>query len=232
MRFSQELRVAAEDVYQGIFNHPFVVGIGKGNLPKEAIIHYVKADFEYLNAFMNIYGIAIAKSSKREDMTYFYEKIGFVLNSEIHPHHNLCRVAGVDYDQLQGYPLPPTADHYVAHMKSTAQQGTIGELIAALLPCPWTYLEIGHYLKDKYQPTEEHPFYEWITFYAKEDTASVTTELCERLDKWAEQVGEEEKQKAKLAFMKSCQLEYLFWEMAYKVEAWPFSLAGKENGNE
>ncbi|WP_163538905.1 thiaminase II [Gracilibacillus sp. YIM 98692] len=227
MGFSDELRKIADDVYQGIFEHPFVTGLGEGNLKKEAIIHYVKADFEYLNAFINIYGLAIAKSDHRDDMTYFHNQISFILNSEIHPHHNLCQVAGVSYDEVQGYPLPPTADHYVKHMKSVSQHGSIGELIAALLPCPWTYLEIGHYLKEKYKPAPDHPFYDWITFYAKEEVDSVTSTLREKLDKWAQNVGESEKEKAKDAFMKSCQLEYLFWEMAYRVEEWPFSLEGK-----
>jgi thiaminase (transcriptional activator TenA) len=228
MLFSQRLREESDVIFQGIFTHPFVEGLGTGHLDKEAIIHYVKADFEYLNAFMNIYGLAIAKSSQREDMEYFYEKIGFILNSEIHPHHNLCDVAGVGYEDVKGYDLPPTADHYVSHMKTAAQQGSMGELLAALLPCPWTYLEIGHYLKEKYQPGVDHPFYEWITFYAKEDTASVTTELRKRLDEWAETVGEAEKNKARQAFIKSCQLEYAFWEMAYTVEDWPFTVTTQE----
>ncbi|GAB2565308.1 thiaminase II [Gracilibacillus alcaliphilus] len=228
MTFSKELREAADDIFQGIFRHPFVVGLGEGELPKEALIHYVKADFEYLNAFINIYGIAIAKSNTREDMAYFHEKISFILNSEIHPHHNLCQAAGVDYNDLQGYPLPPSANHYVAHMKSAAQQGNMGELLAALLPCPWTYLEIGHYLKKTYQPTETHPFYEWISFYSRETTDSTTEELRLRLDQWAEGVNNQEREKAKLAFIKSCQLEYLFWDMAYQVEEWPFSLEGSK----
>lgn len=225
MSFSQELRKESDVIFQGIFEHPFVEGLGKGDVPKEALIHYVKADFEYLNAFINIYGLGIAKSSTREDMAYFYEKIGFVLNSEVHPHNNLCQVAGVAYDNLQGYPLPPTADHYVSHMKSAAQQGSMGELLAALLPCPWTYLEIGHYLIEKYKPEPNHPFYDWITFYATEEVESITTELRERLDHWAKNVGETEKEKARQAFIKSCQLEYAFWEMAYTQEEWPFQVA-------
>ncbi|MBM7571158.1 thiaminase II [Aquibacillus albus] len=228
MSFSLQLRKEADTIFEGIFKHPFVVGLGKGDLKKEALIHYVKADFEYLNAFINIYGLAIAKSSNREDMAYFQDKIGFILNSEIHPHNNLCQVAGVDYDDLKGFPLPPTADHYVSHMKSTAQQGSMGELLAALLPCPWTYLEIGHYLQDTIKPDPNHPFYEWITFYAKEETDSVTTELRRKLDQWAETVGETEKDKARQAFIKSCQLEYNFWEMSYTLEEWPFNLVTEE----
>ncbi|UFT98301.1 thiaminase II [Radiobacillus kanasensis] len=224
MLFSEKLREEADEIFQGIFQHPFVEGIGQGDLNREAIVHYVKADFEYLNAFINIYGLAIAKSSHREDMAYFHDQIAFVLNGEIHPHHNLCNVAGVSYDDLKGFPLPPTADHYVSHMKSTAMQGSMGEILAALLPCPWTYLEIGEYLMEKVQPKQEHPFYEWITFYADKEIGHLTGELCRRLDNWANGVGPDELNKARSAFMKSCQLEYRFWEMAMTLENWPFPI--------
>ncbi|QDP41050.1 thiaminase II [Radiobacillus deserti] len=224
MLFSEKLRKEADEIYQGIFRHPFVEGLGKGDLDPESIIHYVKADFEYLNAFMNIYGLAIAKSTRREDMAYFHEQIAFVLNGEIHPHNNLCRVAGVAYDDLKGFPLPPTADHYVSHMKSTALTGSMGEILAALLPCPWTYYEIGKYLMETVQPKPDHPFYEWITFYAEDEVGQITNELRRRLDTWAKGVGPDELEKAKVAFLKSCQLEYRFWDMAITKEIWPFSV--------
>ncbi|WP_174615561.1 thiaminase II [Virgibacillus ihumii] len=221
MTFSQVLREENKDIFQAIFDHPFVDGIGKGDVSDQAIAHYIKADFEYLNAFIRIYGIAVAKCDLRDDMRFFDEQIQFVLNSEIHPHHNFCDHIGVGYDELQGYPLPPTADHYVKHMMYHAQLGSLGETLCALLPCPWTYLEIGQELMEKYQPNENHPFYQWISFYADEEVGKITTEMRERLDKIAENSSFEQQQKMKEAFRKSCQLELSFWEMAYTCEEWP-----------
>ena len=227
MSFTKELRIKADHVFEGLMHHPFIEGIAQGNVPKEALIHYVKADYEYLSAFNRIYGLAIAKCDLREEMAFFQEQIGFVLNSEIHPHENFCQVAGVNYDDLQGNPLPPTADHYVAHMMKAAQGGSMGETLAALLPCPWTYLEIGEQIVEKYQPDSNHLFYDWIRFYAEGEIAAVTMELCRKLDQWAETAGDLEKKKAEVAFLKSCQLEYLFWEMAYTQEEWPFAFDRK-----
>lgn len=228
MSFTEELRTRSNETFEGIFNHPFIKGIAEGSVPKEALIHYVKADYEYLSAFNRIYGLAIAKCDLREEMVFFQEQIGFVLNSEIHPHENFCQVAGVNYDDLQGNPLPPTADHYVAHMTKTAQVGSMGETLAALLPCPWTYLEIGVSIMEKYQPKADHPFYDWITFYADGEIGAVTAEMRRKLDEWAKTASETEKEKAAIAFMKSCQLEYKFWEMAYTQEEWPFALERKK----
>jgi thiaminase (transcriptional activator TenA) len=225
MSFSKVLRNENQDVFESIFRHPFVQGIGTGDVSKEALAHYIKADYEYLNAFMHVYGVAISKSPNREDIQLFNEQIDFVLNSEVHPHNNFCAHIGIPYEELQGFPLPPTADHYIKHMLYHAYQGGIGEILAALLPCPWTYLEIGQELTNTYKPDSSHPFSPWIHFYAQKKVNSLTEVLCSKLDDYAEQASEVEKGRMREAFRKSCQLEYAFWEMAYTQEEWP---VGKE----
>lgn len=221
MSFTKELRMEADSIFKSIFNHPFVQGIGTGQLEPEQLIHYVKQDFEYLNTFNQIYGIAISKSSTREDMSVFNKQIDFILHSEIHPHNNFCKVAEVTYEELQYEPLAPTAHHYTRHMLDVASKGSFGEILAVLLPCPWTYLEIGHYLLDTKDIDENHPFFEWISFYAKNEVNTITQTFRKRLDAYAETASEDERKRMKDAFIKSCQLEWMFWEMAYTIEKWP-----------
>ncbi|GJM80129.1 hypothetical protein HMSSN139_26250 [Paenibacillus sp. HMSSN-139] len=62
MGFSQELRRQADGIYQAIFDHPFVKGIASGQLGREQLIHYVKQDYEYLNAYMRITGSRFPKA--------------------------------------------------------------------------------------------------------------------------------------------------------------------------
>jgi len=221
IRFSQQLREEADPIFQAIFHHPFVQGIGRGRLEKEQLIHYVKQDFEYLNVYMQIYGLCISKCTDRRDIALFHEKIGFILHSETHPHNNMCKVAGVDYEELQGYRLAPTALHYTRHMLTVAQRGTLGEMYAVLLPCPWTYIEAAKHIIETVRPGPDHPFYDWIMFYGDPASGIKMTDLIERLDAWAEQANAEERARMKEHFLLSCQLEYMFFDMAYKVEDWP-----------
>ncbi|WP_225743247.1 thiaminase II [Marinilactibacillus sp. Marseille-P9653] len=221
MTFTEELRMEADPIFEAIFQHPFVKGIETGTLKPEQLIHYVKQDFEYLNTFIQIYGLAISRCEKREDMRLFHDKMAFILNEEIHPHNNFCEVAGVNYDELQYEPLAPTALNYTRHMLDVANKGRIGEILAVLLPCPWTYYEIGVYLKNKLNVQEDHPFYEWITFYASTEG---TGQFRNRLDEYAETASDAEKKRMKDAFLKSCQLELMFWEMAFTEETWPVKL--------
>jgi len=223
MGFSAELRKEANPIFDAIFQHPFVRGIASGNLRKEQLIHYVKQDFEYLNSFIRIYGMAVAKCENREDMEMFNQQISFILNSETHPHNNFCQVAGVRYEELQGFPLSPSALHYIRHMLTVAHEGTLGEVLAVLLPCPWTYWEIGKRLLNEVKPDHSHPFYEWIHFYGNR-TDSITTKFCTRINEWAKEATEKEKARMKEHFLISCQLEYMFWDMAYKLEEWPIKM--------
>lgn len=223
MTFTDELRKENDDIYQLIFNHPFVQGIGKGELPKQAVEHYIKADFEFLNAFVQVYSIALSKSTNREDMAYFHEQIQFTLYDEVQPHLNFSDYIGVRFEDLQGHPLPPSGDHYIKHMLYHANMGSLGETLSALLPCPWTYLEIGQELIKKYQPTKDHPFYKWIHFYA--ESGHETEQMRKRLDAFAANASMEEKLRMKDAFRKSCQLELAFWEMSYTCEEWPSNKA-------
>ncbi|WP_210364276.1 thiaminase II [Bacillus sp. REN3] len=223
MSFSAELRKEADPIFQAIFEHPFVQGIAKGDLTREQLIHYVKQDFEYLNSFIRIYGIAISKCESRDDMELFNQQISFIINSETHPHHNFCQVAGVRFEELQGYPLSPSAHQYIRHMLTVAHEGTLGEILAVLLPCPWTYWEIGKKILSEVKIESIHPFFDWICFYGNR-TDSITINYCERLDQWALDATEKEKEKMKEHFLLSCQLEYMFWDMAYRLEDWPVNM--------
>jgi thiaminase/transcriptional activator TenA len=220
MSFSQQLREEADHIFEACYNHPFIKGVAQGKLEKEQLVHYVKQDFEYLNAMIQTRAIGMAKCTAREDMEMFNTSIGFILNSEIHPHNNFCQAAGVRYEDLQGYPLAPTAQHYTSHMLNVAQQGTLADIIAVTLPCPWIYLYIGERIIQEYKPAENHPFYEWITFYGAQTEPRMNVYL-NKLDELASQSSEEEKQQMKKYFMLSCQLEYMFFDMAYKIEDWP-----------
>lgn len=224
MSFTEKLRAKADPIFEANYRHPFIRGIADGSLKPEQLIHYVKQDFEYLNAYVRVYGLAISKCANREDMAMFQEKIGFVLNSETHPHHNFCQQAGVRYEQLQGYPLAPAAHHYIRHMLTVAHEGTLGEIFCVLLPCPWIYWEIGVRLTEEIRPTEDHPYYDWISFYASERIGDNTRHLCRKIDEWAEHAQESERSRMEEAFMLSAQMEYMFWDMAYHVQDWPIPL--------
>ena len=221
MRFSRHLRQQADPIFEAIFAHPFVRGIANGDLTSERLAHYVRQDFQYLNVFCQIYGLAIAKSSTREDMAFFHQRMAFILNSETHPHHNFADVAGYKLEDLEHGDLLPTSRNYTRHMLHVSHSGSLGELLAVLLPCPLTYWEIGRRLQQEVKPDDSHPFKPWIDFYAAHGSEEISESFLGRLDAYAKQAHVAEKARMEDHFLTSCRMEYMFWDMAYNLESWP-----------
>lgn len=220
MSFSEQLKQDAQEILEVTYQHPFVQGIARGDLCAEQLIHYVKQDHAYLNAMIQARGMAIAKSDNREDMEMFHKSIAYVLYDEGRAHENLCRAAGVDYADLQGFPLTPSAHHYVSHMLAAAATGTVADIIAATLPCPWVYDEIGRRLVREINPDPSHPFYDWIMIYGN-DTSGAIDRYFSRLDQLAAETSEAARERMRDLFLTSCKMEYKFFDMAYRLEEWP-----------
>ncbi|MNN99242.1 Thiaminase-2 [compost metagenome] len=52
----------------------------------------------------------------------------------------------------------------------------------------------------------------------------MTSKFCDRLDEWALKSTDEELARMREHFLLSCQLEYMFWDMAFNLEEWPVSV--------
>lgn len=224
MKFSEELVEAGQPILHKIYQHPFVEGIGNGDLPKEALTFYVGQDYNYLNAFIKVYAAAIQKSQTRADMAIFAKQIDFILHSEIHPHHNFCNVAGVKYETLQHEPQAPGTYLYNEHMYRSARTGDLIDIVAAMTPCPWTYLKIANRFVKQGKNTDDNVFKPWIEFYAdmSDDGDSILTQLFDLIDREAEHYDQHHLDVVKEEFLKSCELEWEFWDQAYHQRSWHF----------
>ena len=57
---------------------------------------------------------------------------------------------------------------YIAHLQSVARGGSLGEIVAAVLPCYWIYGEVGKHLY-KNRPRKPIIFRKWIEICASEE---------------------------------------------------------------
>lgn len=225
MKLSKKLINKSQPILEAIETHPFITGIGHGSVPKEALAFYVGQDFNYLNAFTKVYAAAIQKCDDWSQMQLFADQIEFILNGEIRAHEVFCEIAQINYSSLQHAQQAPMTYLYNEHMYNAARTGDLIDVVAAMLPCPWTYNEIGKHLVEKGLATDENPFQEWIEFYASvdsEDKAS-SDRLFAILDTEAKKYRPEYLQQVENRFLKSCELELRFWEQAMQRVDWQFA---------
>lgn len=219
--FTAKLRRTHDRLFEAFWSHPFLDGMRDGTLSREATLHYVGQDHQYLSAYLRCYGLGMAASPDRAWMEHFVTSSYFLLNDESHPHHVMCNAFGVDYSAVQQERLAPSSQAYIDHMTACGHD-TLGVLSFALLPCPWTYIWAGErYLAEaKPDAAQTNPFHDWWVFYGSDDSRAILADLLERCERLAQEAGPSERARMARAFELSCHHEIRFWQMAYTQESW------------
>lgn len=65
-----------------------------------------------------------------------------------------------------------------------------------------------------------NPYQKWIDTYAGEEFSLAVDKAIEITDETARTTSENARGLMKEAFVKSCRLEWMFWDSAYSLEAW------------
>jgi thiaminase (transcriptional activator TenA) len=218
MKFSAQLRKEVAPIWQASFDHPFVKGIGSGELSLEKFRYYVMQDAYYLSHFAKIQALGAAKSEDLHTTARMAAHAQGTYEAELSLHENFSKRLGITKEEMDNFKPAPTAYAYTSHMYRAAYEGHIGDIVAAILPCYWLYYEIGEKLK---ADTPQEPIYqEWIAAYGGDWFRELVEEQINRLDAIAETVTEKDRERMKEHFTLSSYYELDFWEMAYTLEKW------------
>ena len=197
MSFSAELREAAAPAWEAQLAHPFVRGIGDGSLPEDRFRFYVRQDYLFLIDYGRLLALAAARAPRLEWMRRFASLAESVLETEMDLHRQFAARWGVTAEQLESERTAPATDAYCDYLLRTASLGDFSELVAAVLPCMWSYAE-------------------WIEMYASEEFGQLADWCRELTDAAAAEVAGPARRRMHDAFRASCEHELAFWDSAWK----------------
>lgn len=216
--FSDALREEASHIWEKIFEHPFLAEMGEGSLPLDKFRYYVKQDYAYLVEFARCLGLAGAKADDLETMRALADLFRASLTVEIEMLEGLCERIGITQEELREAEAAPTNFAYTRHLLHVAYSGTVGEIMASMLPCMWSYQLIGERMAGK----TEHPIFgDWCATYTSKEYADLVAWFRNLTDRCAEGAGDVIRERMRKHFVLSSMYEYMFWEMAYNEEEWP-----------
>jgi thiaminase/transcriptional activator TenA len=220
MGFTEEMRKKANHIWEANFNHPFVQGIGKGTLPQEKFIYYLKQDYVYLIDFSRYFALIASRASNLTLMTGFAELLHATLKDEMALHRGICADCGISAEDLELTEPAPDTLNYTSFLIKSAFLGTTGETLAGFLPCAWGYVEIAQRLKERGLPGEKH-YRQWIETYASDEFDGLVIYYRDLIDEYARTAAGDEKRRMQYVFDTTSRLEYMFWEMAWNKRGWP-----------
>jgi len=219
-KFSAQLRQRSERIWQAIDGHPFLRELQDGSLPMNRFTYFILQDYVYLLDFAQVLCQGGAKSPNLEILELFCRHALGAVEVERSFHASFGKTLGLSRKQLDAVPKGPRTQAYIDHLQSVARGGTLGELVAAVLPCYWIYGETGKRLY-KCRPAKPKIYREWIETYASDSFWLPVREQIRLMDRLGAAAGSAEKRRMAELFMLSSRYEYLFWEQAYRLEGWP-----------
>ena len=218
MRFTDELWQHIAPIYQAILAHSFIDELTSGRLPRDNFVFYMKQDALYLQDFSRALALTGVRSP---DVPVMQEFFGFATGAivvERALHESYFKDFAVTLDVERA----PACYAYTQHLMATAATGSYAESVGALLPCFWIYREVGNEI---YRRAEGrlagNPYARWIETYSGIEYDAAVQRAIEITDAVAAGATEADRAAMTHAFELSSRLEWMFWDSAYRLEAWP-----------
>jgi len=220
MSYSNFLRKKADSIWAKILEHPFLIEISMGSLPIEKFKFFTLQDYTFLIDFSKALAVAASKASNMEDLRGFTEFLHSTMTVEMDSLKALANKLGISNEELDKATPSPANYAYTRHILVTAYAGSFGEFVSVILPCMWSYQEIGEKI-GRMKGAVKHPIYsEWVATYYSKGYKKLVKWLRGLFDKLAMTAGKTELTTMENCFIISSKYEYMFWDMAYDLQKW------------
>ena len=213
--FSSYLWQQAAPAWEAVSVHPFLSELQAGTLPIEKFRFYILQDYLYLGAFGRAAAAALSLAPDTDSALRLLKRVTTPVERPLHA--DLFAALGVTEDEAEAAAPSPTNLAYMNHIEVSMDVGGLACGVAALLPCPRIYHEVGKILE-----TPTHPTYRiWQATYAEGLLESSVAAWSEFVDELAEDAGAGTRNIMAEAYLTSARYEFMFWSMAYNMEDWP-----------
>lgn len=213
--FSSFLWDQTSPVWEAVSVHPFLSELQDGTLPVEKFRFYILQDYLYLGAFGRAAAAALSQAPDTDSALRLLKRVNTPVERPLHA--ALFDALDITEEEAEASLPSPTNLAYMNHIEVSMDMGGLPCGVAALLPCPRIYHEVGKILEEP-----AHPIYKiWQSTYAEGLLEASVAAWSEFVDELAEESGPEVRDMMKRAYLISSRYEYMFWTMAYNLERWP-----------
>ncbi len=202
------------DLWKAAADTTFLEALGKGTVDESLFLNYIIQDSIYLRYYLKAFAMGMFRSRTLRDMQFFYSILGFVNESENATRLDYLRKAGMTDDDVESIPMTKACRSYTSFLISTAETGSLEEILMAVMPCMLGY---GYVFKEtlrRWPGVMETQYAPLVSDY----TAPWYDECCDAWTSYCEKAlagkSEDEIGKLSAVFREASRQELIFWEMA------------------
>ena len=210
------LSQSVDDLFDRIYQHPFNQALSQGVLSQATFFYYLEQDALYLGEFSKALAITAARLPNLVQSQSLLRCALEAIDAEHSLHAEYLRLKNeTGMNTLEPDPACFMYTNYILKMASLA---SVEEAVACLLPCFWVYREVGKKISG--ESASDNPYAAWINLYSSEAFNQSVEAVIAIVNELGDSASDTLREKMKQAFMKSTQLEWLFWDGAYQHNAW------------
>jgi thiaminase/transcriptional activator TenA len=209
------LRDQSEPEWSELATEPFVVELAAGHLAPERFRFYIEQNLQYLPQYARVMALGAAKSRDERELAMFASALRQVIDVEL-PENRALLARVVDAgapDRGGAREAAPANLAYTSWLLSVAFSGGPVEILAAVLPCTWSYGAIGRQLAAQ---AADHPVYgPWLSFFGSDEYAAVVQRMRADFDELVADSDTDHLARLADIFRTGVRFEHGFWQMAY-----------------
>jgi thiaminase/transcriptional activator TenA len=219
MSFSTDAWQRIVPLYDAILELPFNQELAAGTLSRERFVFYMLQDAYYLRYFGRALAVTAARASEDDALIQFASSAREAVVVERALHESFFKQYGISAAEAAAAEASPTCAHYTHYLLALAHNAPYEVSVGALLPCFWIYWEVGKHLLQTAAP--DNPYQAWIDTYADEAFGEGVRRVIAISDVVAGTASPDIREQMFRAFARASQLEWMFWDSAYRLERWP-----------
>lgn len=219
MSFSQTVWEDVAPLRRAIHDHPFLNELAAGTLAPESFRHYILQDSLYLAEYSRALALAAARAPTASGRLEFSDGAKVAVQVEEALHQAFFAQFGVTAEIAAASEPTPACLAYTSYLSALAATRSYEELIAGILPCFWVYWEVGCDVKPR--AVSPNRYAAWIDTYAAPAFGEATDRVRALVDEAAGNATQATRDAMVIAFRNATRFEWMFWDSAWRVEAWP-----------
>jgi thiaminase/transcriptional activator TenA len=211
--WTDEAYAAGRELWGQIHDHGFIRDLRENRLTDRQLAFYFEQNTHYIDSIVRSRAVAGAKAPDVETRDFCMER-GPSGKNELQHQIDLLRTLGGD----PAAEPAPACHGYTRHLMTIAYSRETVDFLAAFLPCPWSYDEIG----SSVEGTLSNPVTsDWMQFYWSEDHHVLVRRHRAIVDRLAADLSAARRRQLLDDYLISLRYEYRFWDMAYRCQRWP-----------
>jgi thiaminase (transcriptional activator TenA) len=226
-RFSDMLwkSTGTDQIFQRILEHPFLNRLTTGTLELEAFHRFIIQDALYLRHYgrgLALIGARAYSSERISEVNRFPTLVMLcdfaqgAIEAELSMHRTWLQQWQT---AIREEDMSPACTLYTSYLISAAYDRPFEEAAAAYLPCFWIYHRVGQELAKLGSPNAMYQ--KWIDQYASEEFGAAVEKMKTIVDQSCVGLAPQRIQEVAVHFKRTCQMEYMFWDAAFRNQQWP-----------